>query len=182
MSLKKEIIIISIVLFIISLALILIFIIPLLNSIKHNPMELIKVKKDLESFQNITGKTEDIKNIYEEVKPDLEKIDNLFAKLEAPIDLIKFFQATARENNLSINISPISSERDPKDYWDNLTFRLSLIGSYNNFMRFLEKIENGPYLIEDKEMSIKGLTQTEISLGYFPEDIKADLTIKVFVK
>jgi len=182
MNLRKEIIIISVVLFIVSLVLIVVFIMPFLNSIKYGPIELIKVKKDLESFQNITGRTEDIKDVYEEVSTNLEKIDNLFARKEAPIDLIKFFQATAKENNLSINISPMSSEKGLGDHWDNLTFRLTLIGSYNNFMRFLEKIENGPYLIEDKEMSIRGLTQAEIGLGYSPEDINADLTIKVFVR
>jgi Tfp pilus assembly protein PilO len=179
MNLKKEIVIISIILGIISLVFILVFITPLLKSIRNNPIELIKVKKELSSFQEVTDKTGEIKSIYEEINPNLEKINQLFAKLETPIDLIKFFQKTAKDTSLVIKIVPVSSEKGFDDYWDNSTFRLTLIGSYNDFMKFLEKIENGPYLTEDQELSIRKATSSEMILD---EDIKADLTIKVFVK
>ncbi len=181
MNQKREIIIISAVLGLISLVLLLVFVWPLLKSIKNSPLELVNVKKELALFQDKA--TGNIKEIYQEVEPNLEKVDQLFIDSQSPIDLIKFWRDRARELNLNINISPLSSSEDEKDYWNNIVFRLNLTGSFSDFIRFLEKTESGPYLAEVRDLTVRKLSESELVFeGFSSGAVKADLTLKVFVK
>lgn len=175
MNQKREIIIVSTVLGSISLALILFFVLPLLRSAKNSPLELVYAKKDLASFQDKAKKN--IKEIYQEVEPDLEKVDQLFVDSQSPIDLIKFWRDGTRDLDLDIDISPLSSTKNEEDPWSSIMFRVNLTGSFTNFMRFLEKIESGPYLIEVRDLTVREPIEESS-----PGDVRADLLLKIFVQ
>jgi len=140
----------------------------LLSGVKKNSEELILAKRELVSFKTKTEEFEQSKEVYKSLKTELEKIDELFVNPDVPIDLIKFWRETAENSNLSIDISPTSLKTSEAVLWDSMGFRLSLIGSFPDFLKFLEKIETAPYLIEIQNLSAKGFEQS--------------LTIKVYIK
>jgi len=164
----KKIIIISIVFGAVSLSLIFLVICPLLKGIKKNSQELILAKKELVSFKTKAEEFEQSKEICGGLKTDLEKIDELFINPDVPIDLIKFWRKTAEDSDLLIDISPVSLKTEETVLWDSIGFRLSLIGSFSDFSKFLEKIETAPYLIEIQNLSAKTSEQF--------------LTVKVYIK
>jgi len=164
----KKIITISVVFGIIIVILFSFVICPLLNGVKKNSQELILAKKELVSFKTKTEEFEQSKKVYGSLETDLEKIDELFINPDVPIDLIRFWRKTAKDSGLLIDISPTSLGVKETVLWDSIGFRLSLIGPFSNFLKFLEKIETAPYLIEIQNLSAKTSKQF--------------LTIKVYIK
>lgn len=164
----KKIITISVVFGIIIVILFGFVIYPLLKGVKKNSQELILSKKELVSFKTKTEEFERSKEVYGSLKTDLEKIDELFINPDVPIDLIKFWRETAKDSGLLIDISPTSLGAKETVLWDSIGFRLTLTGSFSDFLKFLEKIETAPYLIEIQNLSAKTSKQF--------------LTIKVYIK
>ena len=61
-----------------------------------------------------------------------------------------------------------------------------MIGSSSDFLKFLEKIETGPYLIKIQNLNIRRLTEKELKSKGFSQfalgDVKASLSIQVYAK
>jgi len=164
----KKIIVISIVFGIATIILLCFVIYPLLSGVKKGSQELVLAKKGLVSFETETEEFEQSKKVYGSLKTDLEKVDELFVNPDVPIALIKFWREMAEDCDLSIDISPVLLEAKETAPWDFIGFRLSLIGSFSDFLKFLEKIETAPYLIEVQDLSVRNFEQF--------------LTIKVYIK
>ena len=172
MSPKKKIIIFSVIFGIATIAIVGFIIRPLFKGIERSSEELITAKKELILSQEEAGKFEQFKEIYRGLEPDLEKINQLFVDSEIPIDLIKSWEEEARDSELSIKISPIFLETAETDPWNSIGFQLRLIGPFPNFLKFLEKTETSPYLIE-----IQNLTAEKSAQG-----VSTTLTVKVYTK
>ncbi|GAH90126.1 unnamed protein product [marine sediment metagenome] len=172
MSPKKKIIIFSVIFGVATIAIVGFVIYPLFKGIEKSSEELITAKKELILSKEEAGKFEQFKEIYKGLKPDLEKINQLFIDQEIPIDLIKFWEKEARDSELSIKISPVFLKAAEIDPWNSIGFQLRLIGSFPNFLKFLEKIETSPYLIEIQNLTVEKLVQ----------DVSATLTVKVYTK
>jgi len=164
----KKITVISIIFGIVAIILLCFVIYPLLSGVKKNSQELILAKRELVSFKTKNEEFEQSKEVYRGLKTDLDKIDELFINSDVPVNLIKFWRETAKDSGLLIDISPTSVEDSETVFWDYIGFRLSLIGSFSDFLKFLEKIETAPYLIEIQNLSAKNSKQF--------------LTIKVYIK
>jgi len=186
MNPRKKIIIFSIIFGLISLALVCFVIYPLFKEIKKNSGELISLKRELALSKNETEKFGEIKEVYENLEADLEKIDKLFIDSEVPVELIQFWETIAKDSGLLINISPTSSTTAEGETWDSIGFQITLSGSSSNFLEFLEKTETGPYLIEIQNLVVKKITGGEFVVeGYTEfssEDVNANLLIKVYTK
>jgi hypothetical protein len=73
-----------------------------------------------------------------------EKIDALFVDAEEPISFIEFLEKEAMIGRLSIEITPLVSRQ----------FQIALKGSFPDFVRYIEKMESAPYLIEISNLNI----------------------------
>ncbi|PIR71899.1 MAG: hypothetical protein COU42_03110 [Candidatus Nealsonbacteria bacterium CG10_big_fil_rev_8_21_14_0_10_36_24] len=184
----KEIILISVVFGILTLLLIVFLVYPFLKDIQQVSDELILLREKLFLAKSEFEKSEQFKQGYKGLESDLNKIQQFFINPEVPIDLIEFWEKTAAGAGLSINIVPtslsaVALESEP---WSSLIFRLNLTGSFPNFLKFLQKTERGPYLIEVQDINVKKLTEREIgSKGYENfsiGDVFVNLVIKVFSK
>ncbi|MDP2910550.1 MAG: hypothetical protein Q8N58_02070 [bacterium] len=188
-DLKKQITVILIGSLAMALILFFIFVFFFLKGIKQTSADLVNIKKELFLFQTKLSGEEDVNENYQKIEPDLTRIENSFVNPEVPVDLIKFWEQTASNSGIYINIVPISSSADDKDKkyaWGFMNFRLSLFGSFEDLLRFLEKIEAGPYLIEIKDLSIQKLNSSDLVSKEYPSlsvnDVKAILTLKVFTE
>lgn len=185
MTPNKKTLLISVTFGIISLVLITLVIYPLFKGIEKDSEELITIKRNLVFSSDKTESISQIRNIYEEIEPDSKKIENLFIDPEVPIDLIKFLEQIAQDSKILINITSVVSKTSGDD-WNYMEFQINLIGSFPNFLRFLEKVENSSYLMEAQNLSVKRLNEQEFTSPkykqFFSGDINANLTIKAFTK
>lgn len=179
MNTKKQIILFWVICLIMAFAIIWFFVIPLFKTISQISSEFVNVNKELAIINNETREIKDTEDICDKIDPDLQKAEDLFVSKDVPIKVIEFLENVATISDLLIEISPSSLDDYKDSAWDFVGFRLVLYGSYVNFMRFLEKIETGPFLIETYNLSIKEISgYKEFSSG----DISAVLIIKVFAK
>jgi len=149
---------------------------PLFKEIKKNSENFISTKKELASLDLQSKNLGEFEKIYQENLQNIEKIDNLFVNPEVPVDFISFLEKTSQDSNIPIKISLLTSKGE-KGAWPSFQFQILSTGSFNNFSKFLEKIEKASYLIDIKSLNI-GRSAEEISAG----DIKATLLLKVYSK
>jgi hypothetical protein len=151
----------------------------LIKDIKKNSEDFLRIKKEISIVQAKIENIESFKNTYLFLKPDLEKISNLFVDPEVPIEFIKFLESTASSSGVSIKVSLISSKTIIEEPWSFLEFQLNLTGSMPNIFKFLNRIETTNYLIEIKNLSIGRLGEKDLTA----EEFKTfSLVIKVFTK
>lgn len=179
MNPKKKIYLSLSIFGVVTILLIVLTIPPLFKKIKKNSEELLLQKNNLISFSEEIKSLQDSKGLYEDYRTNLEKIDELFVDPEIPIEFITFLEKNAVDSQLSIDISPGAAAKKETEPWPNLSFQISTNGSFTNFLKFLEKLENSPYLIKVLNLNLKRLTEKE---GVSPGNINAILSIKVFTQ
>lgn len=152
---NKKILITSIIFGLIVFLLICFVVSPFLKGIKEDSEEIVALKKDLILSQNRVNNFENVKESYANMESSIERMDGLFINPNIPIDLIEFWEKIAKDSGVSIEISPVSLKKGETDPWDSMGFQLTLIGSFPDFLEFLEKIETSPHLIEIQNLNVK---------------------------
>lgn len=174
MNTKNKIIFSSILFIFLDILLIVFLIYPLLKDVKIYSQEIVLKKGEIKTLENKIIKIEEFKKNYNEIKKNLDRIEGLFVNFEAPIDFISFLEKNSKD--LSIKISLSRAEKNDKP-WPSLSFLINVSGSFQNFLKFFEKIELSPYLVEIKNLNIK-----KLSPGSSGEEIEANFLIKIFAK
>jgi len=168
----------SIIIFVVLISLLISFVIyPSLKEIKKNSKELIYQKENLSNLESKIANLEKFKVLYKSLEEILDKIDNLFIDPEVPMDFISFLEENSKDCQLTTEISFLPAKRTETDPWPFLLFKITSIGSFSNFLKFLEKLENSKYLIEIQNLSINQTKKSETSSK---ADIQANLSIKVY--
>lgn len=163
----------SIVILALSAVLIFIFgIYSVFKNIETDSRKSINREKELAVLEAKIANLENFKAVSRDFEEISERIDNLFIDLLVPVDFIRFLENLAEFHYLDINISPATSDKSNKDQWQSLVFQITNRGSFPDFLRFLEKLENSPYLIEVRNLNI----------AREGEGIRAVFSIKVFAR
>lgn len=150
---------------------------PLLGKIKNDSYRIFSEKEKIASLKWEKGNLERLKESYKSHRSDLDKIETLLVKGDIPVEFIDFLEKTAAESGIQINISSLTKRMEKDDPWQNLFFKATANGSFVDFLKFLEKLGNSPYLIEILDLNIKKASEIKTSTG-----IIADFSIKVFAK
>ena len=144
------------------------------------------IEKNLALINNKSNSIIDMKLSCQVNNKDLEKSESIFINRDVPVSLIKFFEDEAERVNLNISIFPASLKEIDDDIWPFVSFRFNLLGSYMNFMRFFERIETSPLLIEIQDLSIKKVDLMQLGQEDYNElstnDVTAILNIRAFAK
>ncbi len=186
---KNKIYIISILFALTVLFLILFFIWPLFLDIKNNSDNLISVKNDAISLEIQNNEIGNFKKVYEDYKPNLEKMNQLFVNPQNPIDFIKFLENTAQESGINAKISLMPNYQ--KEDNGTLNFQLFTREDFIKILHFSEKLENGSYLVEIENLTIKNhlsmvpvlpANNNTTSKNYISGKVDATFLIKTFVK
>ncbi len=159
-------------------------ILKILKDIPANSEAFISQKKELALLENKTKGLQEFEKEYKINAEGLDKIDKLFINFENPVDFINFLnylRNTAADSGVSINIFPPSPKKEASGSpWPSITFQVSGSGRFLNLMRFLEKIENSPYLIEISGLSAKITKGDEKKISQ--DEINATLSLTVFAQ
>lgn len=179
----KKIYISLAIFFIVALLFIVLLIYPFFREIKKASGELLLQKINLfyhlEEIKNLKSS----KDFYGINQKNLEKINEQFIDPEVPVGFIRFLEKNAADSWLSMEIIPTGAPKKDSDLlWPSLFFRISANGSSLNFLKFLEKLENGPYLTEIINLNLKKITEEKTNKEVSPSRVNAVFLIKVFTR
>jgi len=185
---------------IISALLVVFVILPLFKEIKAISQNLFLKKNKIVYLSEERENIKKIENLYKTYQSDLDRIENLFVDPEIPIEFIGFLEKTATSSQIKLEISSMTraaarggdeqssatTKKTEQEPWQSLSVQLLITGSFSNFSKFLDKLENGPYLIEVLDLNTKKLTERELQIAGFENIPEADtittFSIKAFTK
>jgi len=182
MIIKNKINIFILAFSLVTVALIFVLAGPFLNNIKENSKKFSEQKSQISLIEKRIENVEKFKKIYEGKESNFKQVKSLFVNEFVPIDFIDFIEKTADGLGLLYEISPDPVVKNEKNKWSSLVFGIKSTGSFSNFMKFLEKIENSPYLIKIQDLNINSLIEGKSNIGkVVPADnVGGVISIEVF--
>ena len=109
----------------------------------------------------------EFQTLWLEIEPNLKKIDQLFIDPQVPVEFVNFLEKIAKDSEILIEISSAISSKTEKDPWPSLLLQINSTAPFSEFLKFLEKIETSPYLIEIQNLNARRLIEgdAEITLS-----------------
>ncbi len=177
---RNELILISVFFLLVFLLLIILFIYPSFQQIKKFSRDLALIKGNLISLENEVNNIEEFRKNYKEGKIDFKKIDLMFIDAKIPLDFIKFLENISSDFKTKPTISLLSLSGEQN--WTTLNFQFSCQEDFSKILTFVEKLEEGPYLVEIKKINIKKTGKDKILKEYSPGEVEAVFLIKSFAQ
>ncbi|MBX4201079.1 hypothetical protein KW786_03035 [Candidatus Parcubacteria bacterium] len=180
MNNKKELYTIAGVIAGVVLLLILGCILPLFLGIKHTSESLFSQKESGMVLEDESMQIENFKKEYPGYQSNLEKAGQLFVDPKNPVDVIKFFESISSSSNVSskISLGPVP----PEESQHIVAFQIVVSSDFLNVLSFLEKLEHGPYLVDVKNIIIKGSYDQNDPKKTPLGKVDATLTVNTFAK
>lgn len=107
------------------------------------------------------------------------RLENLFVDTDTPVPFFRFLDGTAQSFGLQMEKTPGNTGEAPGDTWPSFEMRLVGHGPYPGFMAFLQRIENAPYLMEVKNLTVTSAQEAEAQPN---GEIEFSLLVKAFTK
>ena len=127
----------------------------LISDIKKNSAQFISSKKALANLEANFENQRDLEKLLRDREDGLETAKAGFIDIETPIHFFEFLEKNAEECSLVIEISSLSAQ-EIKGEDKILGLQMKLLGREDDFMKFLERIENSDYLIEIVSLTARG--------------------------
>jgi len=179
MTTSKKINITLIIICLLTVLIVVFVIIPLFKSIGSNSKEIAVQKQKAALLESEGLSLRENEASEESSQQFLREVNKLFIDSEIPLEFVNFLENTSKECQLVMDILPNFETKKEKDSWSYSVFQLASTGSFSNFLKFLEKLENSPYLINIQDINISRLgSQGEDNQA----NVKASFSIKVFIK
>ena len=168
-----------IIIFILVILIIAFVIVPLFKSIGNNSKEIAIQKQKIVLLEYEGTSLKENESFQESSQRFIQEVNKLFIDAEVPLEFVNFLENTSQECQLIIDILPNFETKKEKDSWSYSNFQLVSSGSFSNFLKFLEKMENSPYLIDVQNINISRLgSQGEEGQA----NVKDSFAIKVFIE
>lgn len=177
---SKQKIIIALVFFgVCSVVFLGVFIYPVFQGVLEDNQKMLAHKKEILQLQEDTKSSREFEMLSGQYAKELVRLEELFVDSETPIAFFRFLDETAVLFTLQIEKAPGSVQQLKEDHWPSFDVHLTGEGLYPNVMAFLEKIENAPYLLEVKVLTISG---RNASGQQNQEKVEFSMSLKVFTK
>ena len=184
--LKRKIFFILITIILIAFSLMFLLVISLIKDIRKNSQEFLLEKKALTLVEREFQEFEDFERNSAFYQSNLEKLDKLFLNPEVPVDFIQFLEEESKNIGLLIKISPSIITSRKSDPWESIGFQVLLTGSFPNCLKFLEKLQVSPWLLEIQMTEVKRITEKELQLERLKDfslgDVFFSIILKVYTK
>ncbi len=148
-------------------------------------------KQELISIESLSENFEDFEKnflFYEKGLGEMEDIlkQESFIDIEVPVSFINFFKEQISNLNLNLKIFSMDTNHKEGEILDFVSFRINGTGEFVNIMKFLEKIENSRWLIEEIDLSfnkqepLRGQSSEEFS--FHKNYVEINFLINVYVQ
>ena len=148
----------------------------LFAGIQSSSQDFIAQKKALANLEANFENQKRLKNVFQHYEVNFEKFESLLIEQDAPIEFFEFLEGRAEQCSLSIEISSFPNKESKEKKSKYLNLQMKLQGDQQNFMKFLEQIENSHYLIEVISLNLNKANKEN------PEIISGLITIKILAK
>lgn len=158
---------VSIVFFATSIVLIVCFVIlPVFSNIESGSREMAKQEGNLVVLETKISNLEEFQATYKGLEEALANIEDLFINSDVPIEFINFLENAASNSSLKIEISSAAKQTVKGDTWPSISFQGQVIGSFPDFLKFLNRVENSSYLVEVKSLSIASIGEGKVKANF----------------
>ncbi len=125
---------------------------PTVEKIEKGSRRIIETQRESLRLVTQTMELTKFEESLDQYQPDLDRIDSLFIDSHSPLTFIQFLETTSLETNTELEISSIITPTTETNNWIPLTFNIILDGSFNDVMKFLEKVELSDYLVQSENL------------------------------
>jgi len=118
---------------------------------------------------------------------NLGKLDDLLTDRQMP-DFINYMEKSATSSGVEVVFSPSISQGDSEEGWSWMNYQADITGNIDNILKFVKKIEIGPYLVGIDGFSIQaGITEDPAAKDKIPVAVgenpgMAHISLKAYVK
>jgi len=135
-----------------------------LNQIKKDTQDLVFQRDVYFSLKSKEGTLEKLSKDYQNLRPELAKINDLFLDPENPIKFLNYLEKTGNSLGLSVKTSSLSFSQDEKNPWSALCLQVFLTSDFSSFTRFLESLENSPFVLQLQNLNLEK-TNNEVAVS-----------------
>ncbi|MFH1643053.1 MAG: hypothetical protein ABH967_00200 [Patescibacteria group bacterium] len=160
---------------------------PTVLDIQIKSEEMIAQKKSFLSSEIRMKNLQSFKKSLLDINVASEKANNLLINEKAPVEFVRFLEKSAIRTNIVMSISAAQpSKSTKKNTWSSISFQIETFSTFPNFLKFLERIEFSPYLIEINNLNVRHIAEGELSAEeietFSVKDVKGQFTMRVFTK
>ena len=151
------------------------FVYPVFHGVLEDYKKVLAHKKEILQLKEDANSTRELEMLSVQYAKEFAQLEGFFVDSNIPIALFRFLDETAALFNVQIEKSPGVIQQFEGDRWPSFEVRLAGRASYPGLMAFLQKIENAPYLLEVKTLTIAAKKG-------FEREVEFSLSLKVFTK
>lgn len=110
------------------------------------------------------------------LEKDLKKVRGVFVSPQMPIELISFVEESAEKAGVGYEISLVSSgsgKKKEQTQFRTLTLKVNGKGGFSRVARFLDYLENSPYVLKIRNLSISTAPEKKKNQVRFNVQIEA---------
>ena len=148
---------------------------PVFRGVQEDYKEVLAHKRHILQLKEDAKSAREFGALSSQYAKEFVQLEGLFVDSKIPIAFFRFLDGTAALLNMQIEKSPGVAQKLQGDRWPSFEVRLAGRAAYHSVMAFLQKIENAPYLLEVKTLTIS----TKKGFG---REVEFSLSLKVFTK
>lgn len=181
---KRKIAIIAVSFALLYSALTIFAILPLVKQIEKDSQKVASKEVIVGVLERQLDSLVDFQKKQSEYQSYLEQAESSFVRADAPIIFMEFLEAQAHLVDVFLSVSSIT-QRKGEEF--GLGLNLKLAGPFARCLRFLEKIEQSPFLIEITNMQARRLTEKDIDKSeefgrLAPGDVEIIISLRTLIR
>ena len=141
--------------------------------VKEAKNDFLKKNEDLINLSSKKTNLVYMKRAQENITVNKDRILKSFVPEEKIVDFIVFLENIARDTGNFIDIGSVSSQEESQTGLFN--FKVTLTGTYPEFVNFIDRLDNSSYLARTKKVDIFETTDPQTKTSLF----KASLELEV---
>jgi len=150
------------------------------GKIKESSKDISSAKSALALSKIQVEEIEDFKSKYGTYVSNLQRIDRAILDPQNPLGFIEFLENLASEENVNLIISPLSPSKEPE--FKTLSAQLALEGKFINTLNFINKMENGAYLVSAQNLTVEHTGVSKTGTESSEKMSRANIAIRVLTR
>lgn len=156
MKAKQKVIIAAVSFILLNVIFLVVIVYTVLQGVLEDRGQVVTHKYELLQLQEYEKGSRELEMFSTQYAGEFLQFESLLVDSQTPIAFFRFLDNTANLFRLRIEKAPGAVQHLKGDRWPSFEIRLAGNGLYPDLMAFLQKIENGPYLLEIKTITITG--------------------------